>query len=214
MGRYLGPVCKLCRREGDKLYLKGQRCFSPKCAVEKREGGPGQHGKGGSRGGRGERISDYAKQLRAKQKARRVYGMMERPFRRFFGMAQRSSGITGTNLLQTLELRLDNVVFRMGYAENRSQARQMVNHGHFNVNGSRNDVPSMLLKPGDQIAVREASKAHTYYKELPDYSEKRSCASWLDRDVKSLTGRVLRTPERSEIDGNLNEQLIVEYYSR
>ncbi len=214
MARYTGPVCKLCRREGEKLFLKGERCFTPKCAFEKRSYFPGQHGRsGGSRGG-SERESDYARQLRAKQKARRVYGILERQFRRYFGVARRKTGLTGLNLLQTLELRLDNVVFRMGYAENRSQARQLVNHGHFLVNGLRADIPSMLLKPGDQVVVRENDRQLTFFKELPDLAEKRLCALWLDRDVRNLSGRVLRLPERSEIDGSLNEQLIVEYYSR
>jgi len=212
MARYLGPVCRLCRREGEKLFLKGQRCFSPKCAFEKRSFIPGQHGRGGQ--GRSERESDYARQLRAKQKARRVYGILERQFRRNFSIALHKRGLTGLNMLQTLELRLDNVVFRMGLAENRAQARQLVTHGHFMINGRRTDIPSMLLRPGDVITVREGSRSTTYFKEMPDLAEKRMCAVWLDRDLKNLSGRVLRLPERSEIDGNLNEQLIVEYYSR
>ncbi|HEX7567485.1 MAG TPA: 30S ribosomal protein S4 [Anaerolineaceae bacterium] len=213
MARYLGPVCRLCRREGEKLFLKGQRCFSPKCSFEKRSYVPGAHGKTGSRGS-SDRVSDYARQLRAKQKARRIYGVLERQFRRYFGVAQHRRGLTGLNMLQTLELRLDNVVFRMGLAENRSQARQIVNHGHFLVNGTRTDIPSVLLRPGDRIEVREGSRKTTFFKELPDYAEKRNCAVWLDRDVKSLSGQVVRLPERSEIDGSLNEQLIVEFYSR
>lgn len=213
MARYLGPVCRLCRREGEKLFLKGQRCFSPKCSFEKRSYVPGAHGKTGSRGS-SDRESDYARQLRAKQKARRIYGVLERQFRRYFGVAQHHRGLTGLNMLQTLELRLDNVVFRMGLAENRSQARQIVNHGHFLVNGIRTDIPSVLLRPGDKIEVREASRRTTFFKELPDYAEKRNCAVWLDRDVKGLSGQVVRLPERSEIDGSLNEQLIVEFYSR
>ncbi|HBF41459.1 MAG TPA: 30S ribosomal protein S4 [Anaerolineaceae bacterium] len=212
MARYTDSVCKLCRREGEKLFLKGARCFSPKCAFEKRGFAPGQHGK--TRQGRTERESDYARQLRAKQRARRVYGIMERQFRRYFSIAQHQRGVTGTNLLQTLELRLDNVVFRMGLAENRSQARQLVNHGHFTVNGHRADIPSMILQPGDTLNVSTASKNTTYFKEVADLAEKRPCAVWMDRDLKGLSGRVLRLPERAEIDGNLNEQLIVEYYSR
>lgn len=212
MAKYTGPVCRLCRREGEKLFLKGSRCFSPKCAFEKRGFVPGQHGR--TRQGRPERESDYARQLRAKQRARRVYGMMERPFRRYYQIALRTRGLSGLNLLQTLETRLDNVVYRMGYAENRAQARQLVNHGHFTINGRRADIPSMLVKPGDTVAVKENSKKITHFKELPDLAEKRICAVWMDRDVKQLSGRVLRLPERSEIDGSLNEQLIVEYYSR
>jgi small subunit ribosomal protein S4 len=213
MARYLGPACKLCRREGEKLFLKGQRCFTPKCAFERRGYAPGAHGKSGSRGS-SDRVSDYSRQLRAKQKARRVYGVLERQFRRYFGVALRRRGLTGLNLLQTLELRLDNVIYRMGLAENRSQARQLVTHGHFLVNGVRTDIPSMLLRPGDKLDVREGSRSSPFFKELPDLSEKRNCAVWLDRDVKNLSGRVVRLPERSEIDGNLNEQLVVEFYSR
>jgi small subunit ribosomal protein S4 len=212
MARYTGPACKLCRREGEKLFLKGERCFTPKCAFEVRAYPPGEHGRSGQ--GRVERASDYAKQLRAKQKARRMYGILERQFRRYFGVALQRRGLTGLNLLQTLELRLDNVVFRMGFAENRAQARQMVAHGHFTVNGRRTTIPSMLLRPGDELEIREVSRTRTLFKELPDFAEKRQCAIWLDRDVKKISGRVLRIPERGEIDGNLSEQLIVEYYSR
>jgi small subunit ribosomal protein S4 len=212
MAKYIGPACKLCRREGEKLFLKGERCFSPKCAFERRGFIPGQHGRSGQ--GRSERASDYARQLRAKQKARRVYGILERQFRRYFGVALHHRGLTGLNLLQTLELRFDNVIFRMGLAENRAQARQLVNHGHFIVNGIHSNIPSMVLEPGDVLSVREGSRSLKFFKELPDFAEKRNCAVWLDRDVKSISGRVLRIPERAEIDSNLNEQLIVEYYSR
>jgi small subunit ribosomal protein S4 len=213
MARYIGPVCRLCRREGEKLFLKGQRCLTPKCAFERRGYAPGQHGKtGGSHGP--QRVSDYARQLRAKQKARRVYGVLERQFRRYFGIAQGRRGLTGFNLLQTMELRMDNVVYRAGLADNRTGARQMVSHGHFLVNGIRTDVPSMILKPGDLVTVKESSKSATLFRELRDYSEKRTCALWLDRDLAGISVRVSRLPERGEIDGNLNEQLIVEYYSR
>ncbi len=212
MARYTGPACKLCRREGEKLFLKGERCFTPKCAFENRAYPPGEHGRTGQ--GRTDRASDYAKQLRAKQKARRIYGILERQFRRYFGVAIKRRGLTGLNLLQTLELRLDNVIFRMGLAENRAQSRQMVAHGHFMVNGRRTTIPSMLLRPGDEVEIREVSRSRTLFKELPDFAEKRQCAMWLERDVKKLSGKVLRLPERGEIDGNLSEQLIVEYYSR
>lgn len=212
MGKYIGPVCKLCRREGEKLFLKGERCFGPKCSFEKRGFAPGQHGR--SRQGRSERESDYARQLRAKQKARRVYGVYERQFRRYFGIALRTKGLTGLNLLQTLEMRLDNVVYRMGFAMDRAQARQLVNHGHIRINNSRADIPSMLVRPGDTITVDEGARRKTYWKELLDFVDKRLCPVWIERDGKNLSGRVLRIPERSEIDGNLNEQLIVEYYSR
>lgn len=212
MARYTGPACRLCRREGEKLFLKGERCFTPKCAFEKRAFAPGQHGKGNQ--GRSDRESDYARQLRAKQRARRVYGVLERQFRRNFAVAQHKRGMTGLNLLQTLELRLDNVVFRMGLATNRNEARQLVTHGHYQVNGQNTNIPSMLLKVGDTVSVRSTSRNTAFFKELPDFAEKRNCAVWLDRDLKGLSGRVLRLPERSEIDGSLNEQLIVEYYSR
>lgn len=212
MGKYIGPVCKLCRREGEKLFLKGERCYGPKCAFEKRGFAPGQHGRG--RQGRVERESDYARQLRAKQKARRVYGVFERQFRRYFGIALGRPGLTGLNLLQALETRLDNVVYRLGFASDRAQARQLVNHGHILVNGRHSDIASMLLRPSDVVTVDEGARRKTYWKETIDIAEKRVSPLWLDRDVKSLSGRVLRLPERAEIDGNLNEQLIVEYYSR
>jgi len=212
MAKYTGPVCKLCRREGEKLFLKGSRCYTPKCAFEKRSYAPGQHGK--TKQGRSDRESDYARQLRAKQRARRVYGVLERQFRRQFRIALQTRGLTGLNLLQTLEMRLDNIVYRMGLSENRAQARQLVNHGHFVVNGRRADIPSMLVKPGDVITATESSKKLSFFKQLPDFAEKRPCAVWMDRDLKNLSGRVLRLPERAEIDGSLNEQLIVEYYSR
>jgi small subunit ribosomal protein S4 len=214
MAKYLGPACKLCRREGEKLFLKGERCFSPKCAFERRGFAPGQHGRAGGQGARSDRTSDYARQLRAKQKARRVYGVFERQFRRFYGIAQRRRGLTGLNLLQTLELRLDNVVFRMGLTPNRAEARLLVSHGHFNVNGHRTDIPSMLLKAGDTFEVREGSRPLEYFKNLAEVAEPRNMPAWMERDLKSLSGKILRLPDRSEIDGNLNEQLIVEFYSR
>jgi small subunit ribosomal protein S4 len=212
MSKYLGPQCKLCRREGEKLYLKGERCFSPKCAIERREFAPGQHGR--STQGRSDRESDFARQLRAKQKARRIYGMMERQFRRYYNVALHRRGLTGLNLLQTLETRLDNVVFRMGLAPNRATARVLVTHGHFRVNGVHTDVPSVLLKAGDVVSVRDESRSLTYFKGVGDEAENRTSPLWIERDIKGLTGKVLRMPERAEIDGNLNEQLIVEYYSR
>ena len=213
MAKTLGPVCRLCRREGEKLYLKGERCFTPKCAVEKRAFPPGQHGKTGRRGGRTNE-SDFARQLRAKQKARRIYGVFERQFRRYYETALGRRGLTGLNLLQILESRLDNVIFRLGFAANRAEARLLVTHGHFIVNGRRTDVPSMLLKEGDEIAVRDGSGKLTYFKNLPALAEKRSTPSWLNRDLGKMAGNVSRLPERVEIDGSLNEQLIVEYYSR
>jgi small subunit ribosomal protein S4 len=216
MSKQLGPVCKLCRREGEKLYLKGERCFTPKCAIERRNFAPGQHGRTGSRSGgnRTGRESDYLRQLRAKQRARRVYGILERQFRRYYEVANQRRGLTGLNLLQILESRLDNVVYRLGFASSRPEARVLVTHGHFTVNGRRTDVPSMLLREGDVIAVRDGSRGLAYFKALGDLANARTSPSWLNRDTTQLSGAIQRFPERAEIDGSLNEQLIVEYYSR
>ncbi len=212
MAKYSGPVCKLCRREGEKLFLKGYRCFTPKCAVERRNYPPGMHGKGAQF--RRKRESDYTRQLRAKQKARRVYGVVERQFHRYYEVSLRRRGLTGLNLLQILEARLDNVVFRLGFGSDRAEARQLVTHGHFSVNGRRTDIPSMLLTPGDEITVREGSRKRAYFKNLPEIAEDRNVPAWLSRDLKNLSGSMIRLPERSEIDGNLTEQSIVEFYSR
>ena len=212
MSKYIGPVCRLCRREGEKLYLKGARCLSPKCAIEKRNFPPGAHGKEGQF--KRNRSSDYLLQLREKQKARRVYGVLERQFRRYYRVALKSRGVTGQVLLQTLETRLDNVVYRLGYAVNRAQARNLVTHGHFNVNGRRTDVPSLIVQPGDLIEVRPGSQSRTYFKNLKASDERHSVPNWLNSDMGALTGKVLRLPARDEIDANLNEQLIVEFYSR
>jgi small subunit ribosomal protein S4 len=212
MAKYIGPVCKLCRREGEKLFLKGARCFSPKCSFERRGYPPGQHGKGAQF--RRRRESDYNRQLRAKQKARRTYGILERQFRRYYEVSLSRRGLTGLNLLQILESRLDNVVFRLGFADSRAQARTLVTHGHFSVNGRRTDVPSMLVSQGDVISVREGSVSRQYFKDVPALAEDKNVPLWLSRDLKALSGTVLRLPERSEIDSNLQEQLIVEYYSR
>lgn len=213
MARYTGPVCKLCRREGEKLFLKGARCLSPKCSFERRSYPPGQHGKDAQfRRGRG---SDYATQLREKQKARRIYGVLERQFRRYFRDALRRPGLTGWNLLSILESRLDNVIFRMGWADSRNHARLLVQHGHFTVNGRRTTIPSLLVRPGDVIAVREGSQNRRYFKEIRAYMEDRPPApEWLEVDSAALKGTVTRMPERRDIDFPLNEQLIVEYYSR
>jgi small subunit ribosomal protein S4 len=212
MAKYRGPVCKLCRREGEKLFLKGARCFTPKCAFERRGYAPGMHGKAGQFSRK--RESDYHRQLRAKQKARRVYGVLERQFNRYYQAAIKRRGLTGLTMLQLLETRLDNVVFRLGFASSRAEARLLVTHGHFSVNNRRTDVPSMLLGVGDAVIVREGSRRHTFFKGLADVAETRTPPPWLDRDLKNLAGTVLRQPERSEIDGNLHEQSIVEYYSR
>ena len=212
MAKYRGPVCRLCRREGEKLFLKGERCFTPKCAFERRGYAPGQHGKGSQF--RRRRASDYNRQLRAKQKARRVYGVLERQFRRYYEVASSRRGLTGLNLLHILESRLDNVIFRLGFADSRPQARLLVTHGHFMVNGRRTDVPSMLVSQGDTVAVRPGSGSRVYFKNLAPVAEEKLVPAWLNRDIRSLSGTVVRLPERSEIDGNLSEQLIVEYYSR
>jgi small subunit ribosomal protein S4 len=212
MAKYREPVCKLCRREGEKLFLKGDRCFTPKCTFDKRGYPPGQHGKGAQF--RRRRDSDYNRQLRAKQKARRVYGVLERQFRRYYEAALQRRGLTGLNLLQILETRLDNVVYRLGFAPNRAQARVLVTHGHFMVNGRRNDIPSTVLVPGDHITVRDGSRRRSYFKDLTAVAEEKTVVEWLGRDLRSLSATVNRLPERSEIDGNLHEQLIVEFYSR
>ena len=212
MSRYRGPRCKVCRRENEKLFLKGERCFTAECAFERRSYPPGEHGHGAQY--RRSRESDFSRQLRAKQKARSIYDVTERQFRRYYQTALRQRGLTGFNLLQLLERRLDNIVYRLGYASSRPQARMMVTHGHFDVNSRRADIPSMVLSPGDEIVVRDASKKKVFFKNLLEEAEKRTPADWVDRDLKELSGKVVRFPERSEISGSLDEQLIVEYYSR
>ena len=214
MARHIDPVCKLCRREGEKLFLKGSRCMSPKCAVDRRGYPPGQHGKD-TQFRRG-RASDYLTQLREKQKARRIYGVFERQFSRYFDKAERTSGLTGTNLLAFLECRLDNVVYRLGIAESRPQARQIVAHGHIMLNGRKTDVASALVQPGDKISIRPESMKRTFFKALrSDLADRRvSVPRWLSLDTKNISATVLNLPVRDDIDVSLNEQLIVEYYSR
>jgi small subunit ribosomal protein S4 len=212
MARYTGPVCKLCRREGEKLFLKGTRCFSPKCAIERRAYPPGQHGRGAAF--RRRRASDYSRQLREKQKARRIYGVMERQFRRYYREALRRSGMTGENLLVLLESRLDNVVYRLGFADSRMQARQLVQHGHIDLNGHRTKASSALLNPGDIVSVHERSRRLDYFKELAAVIEERNVPGWLTIEPSQLSGRVLTLPTREAIDQPLDEHLIVEYYSR
>ena len=216
MARYTGPVCKLCRREGEKLFLKGARCMSPKCAVEKRNYPPGQHGKEASF--RRDRKSDYNAQLREKQKARRIYGILERQFRRYFAEASRRRGPTGANLLELLEMRLDNVIYRLGLADSRAHARQLVNHGHFDVNGMPTNIASYGLRAGDRITVHGSSRNLRYFREIRAYMEQRPARpDWLTMEFHgdgTFTATVVRPPERSELQVPLNEQLIVEYYSR
>lgn len=211
MARYVDSVCKLCRREGEKLFLKGDRCFSPKCALERRSYPPGLHGRQGQFR---RKESDYGLQLREKQKARRLYGIFERQFRRYFREAQRRKGLTGTNLLILLETRLDNVIYRLGLASSRAQARQLITHGHFDINGRKTNIPSFLVSVDDVISVREKSKKSVLFKDLADNLDGSRIPDWLSLDVKNLTARVLSEPTRDHIDVTLNEQLIVEYYSR
>jgi small subunit ribosomal protein S4 len=212
MARTIGPVCKLCRREGEKLFLKGARCLSPKCAIERRGYAPGQHGKT-SQFKRG-RSTDYLNQLREKQKARRIYGVLEAQFRRYYQLAQRSKGVTGAMLLSLLESRLDNVVFRLGLATSRAQARQLVAHGHIDVNGRRTKSPSYLCKAGDTITVHPVSQKSPYFKNVQKEIAEYVPPKWMSLDASQLSGRVHARPNREEIDLSLNEQLIVEYYSR
>jgi len=211
MARYTGSKCKLCRREGEKLYLKGDRCYSPKCAFERRSYAPGMHGR--SRSFR-RKTSDYGIQLREKQKARRIYGVMERQFRRYFHLAVKQTGLTGANLLQILERRLDNVVFRLGFATSRDQARQLVTHGHFDVNGRRARTPSMLLRVGDKVAVRDNSSKMAYFKDLATTVENVTAPEWLALDAENMRGQLVDLPAREQIDVPVREQLIVEFYSR
>lgn len=208
MGRHTEAVCRLCRRERNKLYLKGDRCYSDKCAVVRHAYPPGEHGQARSK------FSEYGLQLREKQKARRIYGVMERQFRRYFKEADRRKGVTGEILLQLLESRLDNVVFRLGLGRSRAEARQLVNHGHFAVNGRKVDIASYLTRPGDVIAVREKSKKQPVFKQIAEARADQGTVDWLSVDFEKLEGRVIRIPAREEIDLPLSEHLIVELYSR
>ena len=208
MARYTGPVCRICRRHGLKLFLKGERCFGPKCAIERRNYPPGDHGQ------RRRKLSEYANQLKEKQKARYVYGILERQFRKHFGAAERRQGMTGANLLRVLESRLDNVVYRMGFGDSRKQARQLVRHGHFSVNGRRTDIPSALLKAGDVVAVMPKARQLEYFKIVGEGLARKSHPAWIELDPAAMSGRVLNLPGRDEIETNVNEQLIVEFYSR
>jgi len=208
LARYTGAVCKLCRREGEKLFLKGDRCYSPKCAMERRPHPPGPARKFRAK------ESDYGNQLREKQKVRRLYGVFEKQFRRYFRKAQRMKGVTGANLLILLESRLDNVIYRLGLADSRAQARQLVRHGHFSVNGRKTNIPSFLVKPGDEIEVRAGKKANTYFKQRAQSITDTKVPGWLRLDTAVLHGTVLVNPVREDIEMAINEQLIVEYYSR
>ncbi|MGQ9779032.1 MAG: 30S ribosomal protein S4 [Bacillota bacterium] len=208
MARYTGPVCRLCRREGEKLYLKGDRCLSEKCALTRRSYAPGQHGQ------ERKKISEYGLQLREKQKLRRIYGILERQFVRYFALAERRKGVTGENLLQILESRLDNVVYRMGLASSRAEARQLVRHGHFEVNGRKVNIPSYLVRVGDEIKLREKALESPRIKQLVAQAQDRTVPEWLEVDRVKMAARVKALPLREQIDVPVKEHLIVELYSR
>ncbi|HVB77424.1 MAG TPA: 30S ribosomal protein S4 [Candidatus Nitrosotalea sp.] len=207
MANYHGPVCRFCRREGAKLYLKGERCYSPKCAIERRAVPPGQHGQARRR-----KTSDYGLQLRAKQKARRTYGLLEKQFRSYFERAAGEPGVTGTNLLRHLELRLDNVVYRLGMGASRKQSRQLVSHRHFEVNGRTVNIPAFQVKLGDVIKIRD--QADTAVAVALDASKMRTTPAWLAFNEGDKSGKVLALPERQDMETGVEEHLIVEFYSR
>ena len=209
MARYAGPVCRLCRREAMKLFLKGERCHGEKCAIDRRNVPPGQHGKG-----RRTRLAGYGLQLREKQKVKRMYGVLERQFRRYFEEADRRKGVTGETLLQLLERRLDNVVYRLGFAASRPQARQLVRHGHFTVNGRRADVPSFSVKAGDVVAVRTSSAKNPAILYAREEVKGRGIPEWLALDEQALSGRLTAAPTRDQLNVAVHEQLIVELYSK
>ena len=208
MARYTGPACKLCRREGKKLFLKGDRCYTGKCAIERRSYAPGQHGQNRKK------ASEYGMQLRAKQSARRYYGISESQFHKYFLMAERKDGVTGTNLLQLCESRLDNIVYESGFASSRAQARQLVNHAHFMVNGHKVDIPSYLVSAGDVVSVKETSKTTDEFKNLVESNGSRPVPQWMEADKDAMQVKVLRAPEREEIETPVEEHLIVEFYSK
>ena len=208
MARYVGPACKLCRREGVKLYLKGERCTNGKCAFDHRSTAPGQHGAARKK------VGEYGKQLREKQKARRYYGVLEKQFVSYYRMAEKMEGITGANLLTLLERRLDNVVFRMGMAASRKEARQLVLHSHFTLNGKKVSTPSLLVKAGDVIAVKEASREKTKIKALIEEFANAAVPAWLEKDAANFSAKVVNLPAREDIDFEFEEQLIVELYSK
>ena len=208
MARYIGSKCRLCRREGEKLFLKGEKCYTSKCAIETRPFPPGQHGQ------RRTRLSDYARQLREKQKLRRIYGILENQFRLYYKEADRLKGSTGENLLQLLESRLDNVAYRMGFGVSRTEARQLVRHNGVTVNGKKVNIPSYSVKPGDVIAVAEKAKQQLRVKAAADQAQQRGVAEWLQVDASKLEGIFKSCPERSELPSEIQEQLVVELYSK
>jgi small subunit ribosomal protein S4 len=208
MAKYIGSKCRQCRREGGKLFLKGEKCFTAKCAVENRPFPPGQHGQ------RRQRLSDYATQLREKQKLRRIYGILERQFRTYYQEASRIKGSTGEVLLQLLEGRLDNVVYRMGFSSSRSEARQLVRHNGVSVNGSRVNIPSYQVQPNDVISINDKSRAQLRVQAAVDLAQQRGISDWIDVDVKKMQGVYKSRPERSELPADINEHLVVELYSK
>jgi len=210
MARYTGPVCRLCRRQGMKLFLKGERCFTPKCAVERRPTPPGAAPSDRRR----RKESEFNVQLKEKQKARSIYGVLERQFHKHFLIAEHQPGVTGENLLRVLEMRLDNVVYRLGFADSRKQARQLVLHGHITLNGRRTNIASAQVKQGDTVAVHASSRTNEYFKTVSDTLMRKTVPRWLELDTNALSGRISDRPTRQDIDINLNEALVVEYYSR
>jgi len=208
MARYSGPACRLCRREGMKLFLKGERCYTDKCAIERRNYPPGEHGQARPK------FSEYSVQLREKQKLRRMYGVLEGQFRRYFAMADRAKGVTGETLLQLLERRLDNTVYRIGFATSRAEARQLVRHGHFRVNGRKVNVPSYLVRAGDTVSVRDRSQKVARIQESLELAQRRGVPDWLEITPESFAGRVKSLPARSDLTMPINEKLVVELYSK
>ncbi len=208
MARYTGPVCRLCRRETIKLFLKGDRCFTEKCSVDRRTYAPGQHGQGRAK------VSDYGVQLREKQKVRRIYGVLEQQFRGYYLKAARMKGVTGENLLQLLERRLDNVIFRLGLGASRKEARVLVSHGHFLINGRAVNIPSYIVKAGDEISLSDKSKASLKFQELAGALDRKGLPGWLELDKQNMKGKVLSAPSREDIALPINENLIVELYSK
>ncbi|MFY9198346.1 MAG: 30S ribosomal protein S4 [Acutalibacteraceae bacterium] len=208
MARYTGAVCKMCRREGKKLFLKGDRCYTGKCSIERRSYAPGQHGQGRKKN------SEYGLQLRAKQQARRYYGIQEGQFHKYFLMASRHEGVTGENLLRICESRLDNVVYSLGWANSRAEARQLVNHGHFKVNGKKVNIPSYLLKAGDTITIKDTSRESDKIKSVLESNASRPVPTWLELNSETVTGKVLALPDRDQIAAPVEDHLIVEFYSK
>ncbi len=209
MARYTGPVCRLCRRAGEKLFLKGERCLTPKCAIEKRSNPPGQHG-----ASRRRRVSEHGMQLKEKKRARSIYGVLERQFYSYYEEASRKSGVTGEHLLQFLERRLDNVVYRLGFAESRAQARQAIRHRHMTVNDRRVDIPSFRIKEGDVIGWTERARNTELYKIIVADLRRKPLPKWLSLDAEAVTGKVEALPEPSEMDVKVDDRMIVEFYAR